>query len=239
MSSLQFLNGSLITRGPIQAFSSLSAFDPIIINSNNTHGGSEYAGLMTLTNSITGTANPNKFVRMNNIGSLEIVNSGYTGTLLSLKDSGELNIQGSLYAVPNYCTAGLPTNQTMSNSDSAVQFNAISDPNGWWKTSGSPAYRFQPTRSGVYVITFSVLWGTGGGSGQMNTQISKSGNQVLLTQSAVNTVINLTHSNTAIVSLNGSTDYIQVTCYTDSTTTQIVNGNGGKTTTIFNAYLLN
>jgi hypothetical protein len=239
MSSSQFLNGSLITRGPIQAFSSLSAFDPIIINSNNTHGGSDYAGLMTLTNSITGTENPNKFVRMNNIGSLEILNSGYTGTLLSLKDSGELNIQGSLYAVPNYCTAGLPTNQTMSNSDTAVQFTAISDLNGWWKTSGSPAYRFQPTRSGVYVITYSVSWGTGGGSDQINTQISKNGNQVLIYQSQVNTVVPLTHANTAIISLNGTTDYIQITCFSGSTTTQIVNGGAGKTTTTFNAYLLN
>ena len=176
---------------------------------------------------------------MNNTGTLEIINSGYTGTLLSLNDSGDLDVQGSLYSVPNYVSAGLSTNQTMTNSDTVVQFTAILDPNGWWKTTGSPAYRFQPTRSGVYVISYSVLWGAGGGTGQMNSQISKNGNQVLLTQSVVNTVQPLTHSNTAIVTLNGSTEYIQITCYTDSTTTQVVNGIPGRTTTIFSSYLLN
>jgi hypothetical protein len=108
---------------------------------------------------------------MNNTGTLEIINSGYTGTLMSLDDSGNLNVQGSLFGVPNYVTAGLSTNQTMTNSDTVVEFTAISDVNGWW--SGSPNYRFQPTRSGVYVISFSILWGAGGGSGQMNSQISK------------------------------------------------------------------
>jgi hypothetical protein len=176
---------------------------------------------------------------MNNTGTLEIINSGYTGTLMSLDDSGNLNVQGSLFGVPNYVTAGLSTNQTMTNSDTVVEFTAISDVNGWWKTTGSPAYRFQPTRSGVYVISFSVLWGVGGGTGQMNSQISKNGNQVLLTQSVVNTVQPLTHSNTAIVTLNGSTEYIQITCYTDTTTTQVVTGNAGRTMTIFSSYLLN
>jgi hypothetical protein len=236
---LDYPTQTIDVRGSLQVFSSSGTSDPLIVKSNNEHGGVGYAGLLTLQNSITGTSNPNKFVRMNNTGTLEIINSAYSNTLTSLDDSGNLTVSGSLYGTPNYTTAGLGSDQSMTGSDTVIQFTVISDPNSWWKTTGSPAYRFQPTRSGVYVISYSVLWGSGSGTGQMNTQIQKNANQVLLTQSQVNTTQPQTQNNTAIVSLNGSTDYITITGYTSSSTTQVVNGNGAQTTTTFNAYLLN
>jgi hypothetical protein len=176
---------------------------------------------------------------MNNTGSLEIINSAYSNTLMSLDDSGNLTVSGSLYGTPNYTTAGLGSDQSMTGSDTVIQFTVISDPNSWWKTTGSPAYRFQPTRSGVYVISFSALWTVGSGTGQINTQIAKNGNQVLLTQSQVNINQPQTHSNTAIVSLNGSSDYITITGYSSSSSSQSLSGGPGKTQTTFNAYLLN
>ena len=124
------------------------------------------------------------------------------------------------------------------NSDTIIQFTAISDLNSWWKTTGSPAYRFQPTRSGVYVITYSVLWNTGSGSGQLNTQIQKNGSQILMSQTTVNTVNPETQNNTSIISLNGSTDYITITAYSSSSSTQSIAGNAQNSTTTFNAYLL-
>lgn len=226
-------------RGTIQSYSSSGSADSLILKSNNDHGGSGYAGLLTLQNTSVGATNSSKFIRMNNIGSLELINNAYTSSLLTVADSGDVTITGSLYSTPKYVTAGLDSNQTMSSIDSVIQFTAISDPNGWWKTLGSPAYRFQPSVAGVYVISYSVLWNVGAGSGQMNTQIQKNGNQVLLTQSIVNTVIGQTQSNTAIVSLNGTTDYVCITGFTDSSSSQSVSGNAPKTVTTFNAYLLN
>ena len=175
---------------------------------------------------------------MNNTGSLEILNSGYTNVICSINDSGDLNVSGGIYDVPSYTTAGLTSDQTIPNSDTIIQFTAISDPNSWWKTTGSPAYRFQPTRSGVYVITYSVLWNTGSGSGQLNTQIQKNGSQILISQTTVNTVNPETQNNTSIISLNGSTDYITITAYSSSSSTQSIAGNAQNSTTIFNAYLL-
>jgi hypothetical protein len=66
----------------------------VIINSNNAHGGAGYAGIMTMTNTIGGSTNPNKFVRLNSTGSLEIINSAYSNTILGLSDGGNLTVFG-------------------------------------------------------------------------------------------------------------------------------------------------
>ena len=62
----------------------------LIITNQNQHGGSGYAGMITLTNQANGTPNPNKFVRLNNAGDLEIVDSNYQYTIFTLTDIGNV-----------------------------------------------------------------------------------------------------------------------------------------------------
>ena len=69
----------------------------VIISTDNGHGGSGYAGLLTLTNSGGGT-NPNKYVRLDSIGTLEIVDSTYSNTILSINDSGNLTVKGEIHS---------------------------------------------------------------------------------------------------------------------------------------------
>jgi hypothetical protein len=64
--------------------------DPLTIESKNDHGGTGYAGIETWKNTGTGVTNGNKFWRMNSTGSLELVNSGYTGVIFTVADSGAL-----------------------------------------------------------------------------------------------------------------------------------------------------
>ena len=62
----------------------------LIITNNNQHGGSSYAGMITFTSTINDATNVNKFVRLTDSGTLEIINSEYSETIFSLTDSGNL-----------------------------------------------------------------------------------------------------------------------------------------------------
>jgi hypothetical protein len=73
----------------------LSVPGEIHLINDNAHGGAGYAGMITFENTTSGATNTKKFVRMNSTGNLEIINNGYSTTLLSLSDSGNLSIYGN------------------------------------------------------------------------------------------------------------------------------------------------
>ena len=58
----------------------------------NQRGGSGYHGFLEATNTFGSATNPNKYFRLNSGGALEIVNSAYTTTILSLTDTGTLTV---------------------------------------------------------------------------------------------------------------------------------------------------
>jgi len=75
-----------------------SATRPITISSSNTQGGTGFTEFIQLTSTVSGTSNPNKYLRMNNVGSLEIINSAYSATLLQLTNDGDLSATGKILA---------------------------------------------------------------------------------------------------------------------------------------------
>jgi hypothetical protein len=89
--------------------SASSTVDPLTISTGNGHGGTGYAGLMTLENTSSGATNPKKFIRLNSTGTLEIINSAYTATLLGISDSGILT-----FPVASGVTANVPGNGGIS-----------------------------------------------------------------------------------------------------------------------------
>jgi len=64
------------------------------ITAKDTQGGVGYADFLKVTNTTSGATNPNKTFRLNSTGFLEIINSAYSATLLSLSDTGNLSIGG-------------------------------------------------------------------------------------------------------------------------------------------------
>ena len=60
-------------------------------------GGLGYLDAIQLTNSYSGATNPTKYLRLNSIGGLEIVNSAYTTTIFTLTDAGALTVPGPFY----------------------------------------------------------------------------------------------------------------------------------------------
>jgi Major tropism determinant N-terminal domain len=70
----------------------------IVIYSDNRHGGDGYSGFLTFTNTQVGTTNPNKFIRLDQYGELQIVDSNYANTILALSDTGNLTVKGEIHS---------------------------------------------------------------------------------------------------------------------------------------------
>jgi len=79
--------GSVITNG-----STGTAF--IVFSGSNTVGGAGYTDFIRVTNTAAGAINPTKTLRVNNTGALEVINSVYTATTLSITDNGILYVGG-------------------------------------------------------------------------------------------------------------------------------------------------
>jgi hypothetical protein len=99
---------------------------PLTISSaNEQSGGAGWSDILKITNSKSGVSNPNKHIRMNGTGGIEIVNSAYTDTIFYLADNGNLSELGTVN--------GATLEDTGWTSVTSF-FNGYSG-------SGSPAYR--------------------------------------------------------------------------------------------------
>jgi hypothetical protein len=70
--------------------------DPLTIQSKNGHGGTGFAGILTVENTTTGATNSKKFLRMTSTGAIEFINNAYSATIFSLSDEGNLSISGTM-----------------------------------------------------------------------------------------------------------------------------------------------
>jgi hypothetical protein len=95
----------------------------IFVTNNNGHGGAGYAGIMSMTNSDSGAFNASKFLRIDSAGALEVVNSAYTDTILSLSDSGVLTSPVVMTGVTT--VAALPLVAGMAGARSFVSDSTV------------------------------------------------------------------------------------------------------------------
>jgi len=68
----------------------------ITISAANTQGGTGYADVLKFTNISGGATNANKTIRLDGTGNLQVVNSTYQSTSLSLTDNGDMTLSGNL-----------------------------------------------------------------------------------------------------------------------------------------------
>ena len=114
----------------------------------NTKGGTGYADVFKLTNLSGGATNPNKWIRINPTGNLEVVNSAYNMASAVLTDAGNLTTAGTI--TPGAWTAGQVIKDTiLSNSEVTVVSTTIA-------TSGSTTnfvtYNYTPVSASSYLI---------------------------------------------------------------------------------------
>jgi hypothetical protein len=102
--------------------------------------------------------------------------------------------------------------------------------------------QFTPTIAGYYNISFGVwLQNAGVSSNQVNTQMRKNGNSMILSQQPLNNGTGISLGGSRIIQMNGTTDYIDWTIFQGSGSSAngtllqgTVNGSG----TWFSAFLI-
>jgi hypothetical protein len=73
-----------------------SGTSAITITNYNTYGSAGYAGMFTLTNTYPSATTPNKYIRLNSTGGIEVVNNAYNAVIFTIADSGATTVAGAL-----------------------------------------------------------------------------------------------------------------------------------------------
>ena len=140
-----------------------------------------------------------------------------------LNVSGVTTITGNLNAPGNYFVKlARLTNQTITNGvDTVIGLSTISDTNSWY--SGITT-RTTPTVAGTYQVQGMVNWQAGSiTNNQTNIQLRKNATTFAISQVGIQTFA-YTMSVCGIVTMNGTTDFIDFTAFTGNTTSQVVVG---------------
>lgn len=104
-----------ITLTPITGGTSVG----MTISGNNTRGGATYIDFLRAVNTSNPSFQPSKNFRLNPVGDLEIINSGYTTNILTLTDSGNLMVNGTTSAVASN-TDGVSGVLMFNNNNSQI-----------------------------------------------------------------------------------------------------------------------
>jgi len=118
----------------------------INVTGTNTKGGTGYLDFLTATNTYGSGTNPNKFFRVNNVGGLEILNSVYSATVLSVADNGILYVGGGNVATSantdgtsNYLSFNV--NNSQIYDDGNFHIHSRNPNQGMWiNTNNAPLY---------------------------------------------------------------------------------------------------
>lgn len=143
--------------------------------------------------------------------------------MYNVRISGVTTITGNLNAAGNYYVKlARLTNQTIPiNTDTLISFTATSDTNGWY--SGITT-RTTPTVAGTYRVDAMMNISAGSvTNNQTNIQLRKNGSTFAISQVGIQT-FQYTMNACGIVTMNGTTDYIEFSVYTGNPGGQTVTG---------------
>jgi len=164
--------------------------------------------------------------------------SGYT-TSASFASTASYTINHAVITSSYICEGILASNQTFATaSDAKILFVRYDDPNGWIASN-----QFQPTIAGYYSVSFGVwLQNPGVSSNQVNTQMRKNGNSMILSQQPLNNGTGISLGGSRIIRMNGTTDYIDWTIFQGTagsgTTGTLLQGTVNGSGTWFSAFLI-
>lgn len=210
-----------ITLRPSQISANGSSNGQILMSNGSitywASGGTGYNGSVGFTGS-SGTSGYNGSTGFTgSIGFTGSAGAGYTGSSAALSVSDYV-VQGRLNA-----DQSIP-----SLADTTIQFIDDFDPQNWWNAS---TYRFTPTIAGYYEIKIGVWWtASTANTGQNNIQARKNNNTFMILQWERTSVNGRSVTGSKLVYLNGSSDYVDFTAYTDvSQSIQYGSSNGQGT----------
>ena len=218
------LNGNVITAGLVSSSITGTPGSTALYNlrAANTVGGVGYGDFFKLTNASGGATNPNKYIRINVTGDLEIINSAYTAMPLSLTDNGDLTVSGNVIMSgiksgfssnrPAFRVTGANTYQNLSttqNGDGVLNYNnwAADYNQGNWLNNTTGV--FTAPVAGLYQINLSVR--NAGNANFSQLICYKNGSTVLvMVEFAGNSTMNHTGASTVAKLNAGDTLTIKV-----------------------------
>jgi hypothetical protein len=141
----------------------------LVVSGSGTKGGAGFIDFLQATNATGSATNPNKYFRLNNLGSLQILNSAYTSTILDLTDSGILQVAGGNSAatsdnepVTNYLAFQNNNSQIYDDGNFHIHTKGSGQPM-WINTNGGQLNLLtQKTVSGSATSGSGVAIGGGG-----------------------------------------------------------------------------
>ena len=178
-----------------------------------------------------------------------------TGTALQISDSGDTT------TIPSGATLAIASGATITNSGNATGFNKVVavhlgsdqsltkntiakvqfdtedlDANGWFDSSTN--YRFTPDEAGDYFFSCELTQGNGTSSGDVvNLYFYKNGSEVFSNETGSQSGYLQFISGSAIINLNGSSDYVEVYTRSGANGTLTLDAQGFNAATATNCRL--
>jgi hypothetical protein len=211
--------GNLISTGAVYSNFNTNTANTASFNATggNTKGGPGYLDFLVAQNTSGGATNPYKWFRTNSTGGLEIINSAYSATILSLTDAGGLSVPGPISVAGKQAVNGpafrafIASGQTIlsNGAQQKVTFGSETfDTNANFDSS-----RFTPTVEGYYQLNSTVRLGGTSGTGEYMITIWKNGSEYARGNNGSGTEIGSNFYSlqvSDIVYANGTTDYFEI-----------------------------
>lgn len=124
----------------------------IYISGSGTIGGTNYIDFLKITNNATGATNTSTTFRKNLSGTIEMINSAYNATVLSIDDSGSINTQGNGITMPNrsaFRAIGVGNTISATTIVSGSNYSVDYSQGTAWNTSTG---KFTAPQDGLYQV---------------------------------------------------------------------------------------
>ena len=146
--------GNILSTGAIHNSLAVNGFSNIYITSGSTdsalqivgnvsRGGAGYHDFLRVTSTFGTVLNPNMYFRLNTSGNLQIINSGYSGQLFEIQQSGNIVVAGALSAGGGFGSAG----QYLQSTGSGIQ---------WATVSGGATISDNTVTNAFYYVPFAI-----------------------------------------------------------------------------------
>ena len=215
------------------------------LSAANTQGGTGYADFLKVTNSSGGATNPNKTFRLSSVGGVEVINSAYTATLMSLSDTGLMSI-ALPYQVAGKQAVNGPAfsayaNATLQTITSGSQQKVLFQTEEFDTNNNYASSRFTPTVEGYYQLNAEVRLDGASGTGEMMIVIYKNGTEYKrgINQSGTQIASSFWAMQvSSLVYANGTTDYFEIYVQQSSGASVTVTAVNNTAITWFNGCML-
>jgi hypothetical protein len=216
-------SGNLTTAGAVYSNYNTNTANvgSFMATGGNTKGGTGYLDFLVAQNTSGGSTNPYKWLRVNPTGGLEIINSAYTATLLTLTDAGAFSVASTVsstgFNVNNKQAVNGPAFRAYIDSGQAItsgsQQKVTFGSETFDTNSNFASSRFTPTVEGYYQLNATVRISGSSGTGEIMITIWKNGSEYARGTNESGTEQGAGWYSMQVSDLayaNGSTDYFEI-----------------------------